>query len=106
MVILFYVGVYIYQNDLLWLYDVQFLKIYLDNNLEYDCICWQVGVIRIFFFIYDGKSGNIKLCLGYCNDNWYYFLISNLVLVDFEYKGDVCKGEEWYEIWICLQVYY
>lgn len=64
-----YVGAYIYQHDSLWLYDVQFLKTYLDNNPEYDRTRWQAGVTRTFPFTYDGKSGNTKLRLGYRNDN-------------------------------------
>lgn len=86
-----YVGAYIYQNDSLWLYDVQFLKTYLDNNPEYDRTRWQAGVTRTFPFTYDSKSGNTKLRLGYRNDNWHYPSISHPALADPEYKGMSAK---------------
>ncbi|CNC51902.1 Uncharacterised protein [Yersinia frederiksenii] len=101
-----YVGAYIYQNESLWLYDVQFLKTYLDNNPEYDRTRWQAGVTRTFPFTYDGKSGNTKLRFGYRNDNWHFASINNPALAEPEYKGDIRKGEERHEIWIRPQAYY
>ncbi|SCC50141.1 hypothetical protein [Kosakonia oryziphila] len=101
-----YLGAFIYQSDSLWLYDVQFLKTYLDNTPEYDRTRWQAGVTRTFPFTLDGKSGNTKLRLGYRNDNWHFPSISNPALADPHYKGDIRKGEERHEFWIRPQAYY
>lgn len=101
-----YLGAFIYQNDSLWLYDVQFLKTYLDNMQEYDRTRWQAGVTRTLPFTLDGKSGNTKLRIGYRNDNWHYPSINNPALAVPEYQGDVRKGEERHEFWIRPQAYY
>ncbi|WP_313083278.1 hypothetical protein [Atlantibacter sp.] len=101
-----YIGAWIYQNNSLWLYDVQFLKTYLDHNQEYDRTRWQLGATRTFPFTLDGKTGNTKLRLGYRNDNWHYASIDNPALLNPEYKGDIRKGEERHEIWIRPQAYY
>lgn len=101
-----YLGAYVYQNDSLWMYDVQFLKTYIDHNSEYDRTRWQAGVTRTFPFTLAGKSGNTKLRLGYRNDNWHYASINNPALAAPEYQGDIRKGEERHEIWIRPQAYY
>ncbi|RJL52908.1 hypothetical protein [Pectobacterium carotovorum] len=101
-----YVGAWIYQNNSLWLYDMQFLKTYLDNNKEYDRTRWQAGVTRTFPFTINGKTGNTKLRLGYRNDNWHFASINNPALAAPTYQGDIRKGEERHEFWIRPQAYY
>ncbi|HGV9230772.1 MULTISPECIES: hypothetical protein [Providencia] len=101
-----YFGAFIYQNNSLWMYDIQVLKTYLDNNSEYDRTRWQVGATRTFPFTFHDKPGNFKLRLGYRNDNWHYASISNPALAAPQYKGDIRKGEERHEIWVRPQFNY
>lgn len=101
-----YIGVFIYQDESLWMYDVQILKTYLDNNSEYNRTRWQLGATRTFPFNYHNQPGNFKLRLGYRNDNWHYPSINNPALSDPAYKGDIRKGEERHEIWIRPQFNY
>lgn len=101
-----YFGAFIYQNNSLWMYDVQILKTYLDHNSEYDRTRWQVGATRTFPFTLAEHKGNAKLRLGYRNDNWHYPSISNPALSAPSYMGDVRKGEERHEIWIRPQLNY
>lgn len=101
-----YAGAWIYQDDSLWLYDVQFLKTYIDNSQEYDRTRWQAGGTRTFPFTINGKSGNTKLRVGYRNDNWHFASINTPALAAPEYKGDIRKGEERHEIWIRPQALY
>lgn len=101
-----YLGAFIYQNNSLWLYDVQFLKTYIDHNQEYDRTRWQAGVTRTFPFTLAEREGNTKVRLGYRNDNWHFPSISNPVLAEPSYQGDIRKGEERHEIWLRPQFYY
>ena len=101
-----YFGAFIYQNNSLWMYDVQILKTYLDHNSEYDRTRWQVGATRTFPFMLADRKGNAKFRLGYRNDNWHYPSISNPALAAPSYMGDVRKGEERHEIWLRPQINY
>lgn len=101
-----YLGAFIYQNNSLWMYDVQILKTYLDHNPEYDRTRWQLGATRTFPFKWAERNGNAKLRVGYRNDNWHYPSISNPALAAPSYMGDVRKGEERHEIWVRPQLNY
>ncbi|WP_392551913.1 hypothetical protein RHO14_10610 [Orbus wheelerorum] len=67
-----YAGAFIYQDNSSWLYDLQFLKTYVDRNHAYDRTRFQFGVTRSFPFKLADKDAAFKLRLGYRNDNWFY----------------------------------
>jgi len=66
-----YMGAFIYQDNSSWLYDLQFLKTYVDRNHAYDRTRFQFGVTRSFPFKLVDKDAVFKLRLGYRNDNWH-----------------------------------
>ncbi|WP_392562907.1 hypothetical protein RHO12_05390 [Orbus sturtevantii] len=67
-----YIGAFIYQDNSAWLYDLQFLKTYVDRNHAYNRTRFQFGVTRSFPFKLADKDAGFKLRLGYRNDNWHY----------------------------------
>lgn len=99
-----YFGAFIYQDNSLWMYDVQVLKTYIDHNKEYDRTRWQVGATRTFPF--SDNKGNMKVRVGYRNDNWHFASIKNAEQAAPTYLGDLRKGEERNEFWLRPQFSY
>lgn len=88
-----YVGAFVYQDNSSWLYDVQFLKTYVDRRPDYNRTRWQIGVTRSLPFKIADKAATIKLRLGYRNDNWHYYS---------KYVGSslLRSAEERHEYWV------
>ncbi|MGL5949060.1 MAG: hypothetical protein ACRCYV_08510 [Aeromonas sp.] len=95
-----YLGAFIYQDGSPWMYDVQFLKTYIDHNSEYNRNRFSLGVTRTMPFNIEGKSGSVKMRVGYRNDSYHWGSINKASLAAPDYKGDLRKGEERNEIWL------
>ncbi|MGL5427898.1 MAG: hypothetical protein ACRDAS_08305 [Cetobacterium sp.] len=95
-----YTGMFLYQDDSKLLYDIQFLKTYIDHNEEYNRNRFSTGVTyRDSFKLEDGKTGNWGLRVGYRNDNYHWDSMKASTSAS-TYSGYVRKGEERNEIWI------
>lgn len=95
-----YVGMFLYQNDSKFLYDIQFLKTYIDDNEEYNRNRFSAGVTyRDSFKLKDGKTGNWGLRVGYRNDSYHWDSMKEGTSAS-TYSGYIRKGEERNEIWL------
>lgn len=95
-----YTGMFLYQDDSKLLYDIQFLKTFIDDNEEYNRNRFSAGVTyRDSFKLSNGKTGNWGLRVGYRNDSYHWDSMKASTSAS-TYSGYVRKGEERNEIWI------
>lgn len=102
-----YIGAFFYQDGSKWMYDVQFLKTFIDHNSEYNRNRLSAGVTYTEPFKLDnGTDGYARMRVGYRNDSYHWGSIDQASLADPSYQGDLRKGEERNEIWLRPQVSY
>lgn len=95
-----YTGMFLHKDDSKLLYDIQFLKTFMDDNEEYNRNRFSAGVTyRDSFKLKNKKTGNWGLRVGYRNDSYHWDSMKASTSSS-TYSGYVRKGEERNEIWI------
>lgn len=94
-----YVGMYLFQDGSKWMYDMQFLKTYLDGQEEYNRNRLSVGARYMTSFkAPSGKTGTWGYRIGYRNDSFHWKSMTAGTSTP-AYSGYIRKGEERNEIW-------
>lgn len=95
-----YVGMFMSKDGSKFLYDLQFLKTYIDDNEEYNRNRFSAGVTyRDSFNLKNGKTGNWGVRVGYRNDSYHWDSMKESTSLP-SYSGYIRKGEERNEIWL------
>ncbi|MGL6064260.1 MAG: hypothetical protein ACRC0S_04180 [Fusobacteriaceae bacterium] len=95
-----YTGMFLYKDDSKFLYDIQFLKTFIDHLEEYNRNRFSAGITyRDSFKLNSGKTGNYGLRLGYRNDSYHWSSMTESTSIP-TYSGYIRKGEERNELWI------